>query len=390
MPHRRLSSAGTCQVVPRENELPCPDRGYGDRPRLCPAHRAEYAQLTAQYKATSEEAEGLYTRVRSQDWDDATLWNLIDVQEGIASASLCIDTLNREIRERQEHHRRFFIELHDGHEAWINRLRKKLVQVEAVATQLGHCQTALIDDQKRRGEQTRLAEERRKRAAARRSYLNDFGAILRSIPASTHKYDYCVRPETNRASPKSTRPVCVTYLANNSRCALEAMYGAVRCQEHQDAFTQTLSSLRAAEQQYGDMGASVYTIRCRDDHTLSQVTQNIPYVARYLTLADTITALAGKLRRLDGYSKPIDAYREANMSIYGLRRDVVENLRNKLEGIRSNLMRPKPAAAAQKPYRAPTRETAPQHRSEDEGTGWVGAIVAAAVVGVAAFFRFGR
>lgn len=63
------------------------------------------------------------------------------------------------------------------------------------------------------------------------------------------------------------------------------------------------------------------------------------------------------------------------MSIYGLSRDVVENLRNKLEGIRSNLMRPKPAAAAQKPYRAPTRETAPQHRSEDEGTGWVGAIV---------------
>lgn len=110
MPHRRLSSAGTCQVVPRENELPCPDRGYGDRPRLCSPHRAEYAHLTAQYKATSEEAESLYTRVRAQDWDDATLWNLTDVEEGIASASLCIDVLNREIREREEHHRRFFIE----------------------------------------------------------------------------------------------------------------------------------------------------------------------------------------------------------------------------------------------------------------------------------------
>lgn len=325
MPHRRLSSAGTCQVVPRDNELACPDRGYGDRPRLCSAHRAEYAHLTAQYKATSEEAERLYTRVRAQDWDDATLWNLTDVEEGLATASLCIDTLNREIRERQEHHRRFFVErtsgihfigidlerltvdgdvaVHDGHEAWINRLRKKLVQVEAVATQLGHCQTALIDDQKRRAEQTRLAEERRKREAARRSYLNDLGANSRSIPASTHKYDYCVRPETNRASPKSTRPVCVTYLANNSRCALEAMYGAVRCQEHQDAFTQTLSSLRAAEQQYGDMGASVYSIQFCSDHTLSQVTRDFPYVARYLTLADTITALSVKLRRLDGFCK---------------------------------------------------------------------------------------
>ncbi len=110
MPHRRLSSAGTCQVVPRDNELPCPERGYGERPRLCPAHRAEYGQLTAEYKATSEEAEIRYTRVRAQDWDDAALWNMTDVEEAVASASLCIDTLNREIRERQEHHRRFFVE----------------------------------------------------------------------------------------------------------------------------------------------------------------------------------------------------------------------------------------------------------------------------------------
>lgn len=63
------------------------------------------------------------------------------------------------------------------------------------------------------------------------------------------------------------------------------------------------------------------------------------------------------------------------MAFYGLSRDVVENLRNKLEGIRANLLRPKPAAAAQKPYRAPTPEATQQRHSEDEGTGWVGAVV---------------
>lgn len=326
MPHRRLSSASICQVVPRENELPCPERGYGDRPRLCPAHRAEYAQLTAQYKATSEEAESLYTRVRSQDWDDATLWNLTDVEEGLATASLCIDTLNREIRERQEHHRRFFIErtsginfigidlerltvdgdvvVHDGHEAWINRLRKKLVQVEAVATQLGHCQTALIDDQKWRAEQTRLAEERRRREAPPRSYTNHgWTTTSHPLPTSVSPCSGGLSRDTSYATPPSTRPICIAYRANNSRCTTEAVYGAVRCEEHQGAFTQALSALRAAEQQYGDMGASVYSIQYCSDHTLSQVTRDFPYVARYLTLADTITALSVKLRRLDGFCK---------------------------------------------------------------------------------------
>lgn len=66
------------------------------------------------------------------------------------------------------------------------------------------------------------------------------------------------------------------------------------------------------------------------------------------------------------------------MAFYGLSRDVVKNLRNKLEGIRANLSRPKPAAAAQKPYRAPTPETTQQRRWGDESTestGWVGPIV---------------
>lgn len=176
--------------------------------------------------------------------------------------------------------------------------------MKAVAKQLGLCQAALIDDQKQRAEELRLAEERRKREAARRSYLNNARTTNPpSSPASASRCGCGLRPETSHATPPSTRPVCVAYRANNSRCTTEAIYGAVRCEEHQAAFTEALSALRAAEKQYGDMGASIYSIQYCSDHTLSQATRDVPYVARYLTLADTITALSVKLRRLDGFCK---------------------------------------------------------------------------------------
>lgn len=110
MPHRRLSSAGTCEVVPLPDELPCPQRGFGERPRLCGTHRKEYGRLTAEYKATSEQADCLYALVRAQDWSDEALWNLADVGAATDTASRCVEVINREIRERQEHHRRFFVE----------------------------------------------------------------------------------------------------------------------------------------------------------------------------------------------------------------------------------------------------------------------------------------
>lgn len=110
MPHRRYPSAEPCEIVPGPDEFPCVQPGYGERPRLCGTHRREYSRTTKTYKTTSDEAEALYKRVRARDWTDRALWNLEDVEEAIGVAQACIATTEKEIRERQEHHRRFFTE----------------------------------------------------------------------------------------------------------------------------------------------------------------------------------------------------------------------------------------------------------------------------------------
>ncbi|KAI9061983.1 hypothetical protein FKP32DRAFT_1677610 [Trametes sanguinea] len=137
MPVRRARSAstGNCQVVPAEDELPCTQPGYRERPRLCNVHRKEYGQLTAAYKATSEEAEALYVEVRARevtvDASDACV-----VEDALELVRMCVEKIDKEIRERQEHHRRFFVELDDGHEGWIESLRKKRQIVENTASQI--------------------------------------------------------------------------------------------------------------------------------------------------------------------------------------------------------------------------------------------------------------
>ncbi|OSD04997.1 hypothetical protein PYCCODRAFT_1432740 [Trametes coccinea BRFM310] len=137
MPVRRARSAstGNCQVVPADGELPCTQPGYREHPRLCNVHRKEYGQLTAAYKATSEEAEMFYAEVRAREASvDAS--NAFAVDDALELVRMCVDKIDKEIRERQEHHRRFFVELDDGHEAWIEGLRKKRQIVENTAAQI--------------------------------------------------------------------------------------------------------------------------------------------------------------------------------------------------------------------------------------------------------------
>lgn len=102
-----MSSPGLCEVVPSDYELPCPQRGDGKRPSLCGAHREEYRQLTKAYKETSEEAEDLYTRAAC--CDPEKLCTLAEVEEAANTARLCIKTINKELREREEQSRRFFV-----------------------------------------------------------------------------------------------------------------------------------------------------------------------------------------------------------------------------------------------------------------------------------------
>ncbi|KAI0641464.1 hypothetical protein C8Q79DRAFT_991013, partial [Trametes meyenii] len=110
MPHQRNPCYASCEVVPVHDESPCTQHGYGDRPRLCPEHRSEYSRLTAAYKATSEEVKGLYNDVKSHDWTDAALWTDASIDAALDTAQRCMDAIDREVRERREHHRRFFVE----------------------------------------------------------------------------------------------------------------------------------------------------------------------------------------------------------------------------------------------------------------------------------------
>lgn len=112
--HRRLSSTGNCEVVPLHGEPPCSEsRGLKERPRLCLTHHQEYVRLTAEYHATTEEAKSLYRRVRALGLNDATLVRNLpaaDVETALVTTKQCIDIINKEIRERREHHTRFFVE----------------------------------------------------------------------------------------------------------------------------------------------------------------------------------------------------------------------------------------------------------------------------------------
>lgn len=204
------------------------------------------------------------------------------------------------------------VAVHDGHEAWIKRLRKKLRDVEDVLAQLRQCKTALINDQKLRAEEQRLAEEReerRKSEATRRAQFNSAWKKQEPMYSRvTYQCSCCSSPDTRYTRPRTTRVVCVAHHADNSfyggsRCTKEGLYSTLRCEEHDEEYKRSLSALRTVEDKYDSMSTTVYYIRQRSIHTLYQVTQDIADLTHYLSLADNITTLSEKLARLDGYCK---------------------------------------------------------------------------------------
>ena len=94
----------SCQVVPGEDELPCVQRGYGERPRLCNVHRQEYTRLTASYKARAEEADKLYEEadklyeeVCGKDWEDRSSCNMPALTDALGAAVRCQNAIEEEI-----------------------------------------------------------------------------------------------------------------------------------------------------------------------------------------------------------------------------------------------------------------------------------------------------
>ncbi|KAI0628693.1 hypothetical protein C8Q77DRAFT_1076715 [Trametes polyzona] len=392
MPHRRALSGGTCEIVPVGDETACAQRAYGERPRLCPAHRREYSRLTAAYKAKSEDAEGLYKSVQAKDWTDPALWNMLDVEEAMETAQRCIAAFNQEIRARQEHHARFFVEQHDGHEAWIKKLRRKLREVEDTAAQLLRCRDALVQNQKLRAEEDRLAKERRARDAALRA--RNTGQRTAQLITSWSK---APSPSTVQCacgshtmsvdpSAQSSRSVCVAYLSSATahsgirRCT-ETVHGPheLRCWQHKKEYSEIVGVLGKAERDRSRMQGSIRRIRCRASvyqrsDTTYNASEDISDLRRYIELTTTIEDLQEEVSKLRG--------------VYTARQSVVDEFSPEdLEQLRLNLR----AIQAQwlKPQR-PTYSSSAYEPSSSESTGWLGTAIAAVVTGVAMFFAARR
>ncbi|KAH9848793.1 hypothetical protein C2E23DRAFT_888841 [Lenzites betulinus] len=382
MPHRRYPSAEPCEIVPGPDESPCVQPGYGERPRLCGTHRREYGRTTKAYKTTSDEAEALYKRVRARDWTDTALWNLEDVEEAIGVAQECIATTEKEIRERQEHHRRFFTELHDGHEGWITKLRKKLREVEDVAGQLRHCKAALIREQQLREEEERLRRERVQRAATRQK---TWESLTPTAPYDAPPAYYPRQP---------VHSGCIAYniegegYAPDSRCRNTSLYGS-RCHRHEKKYLEVSTSLRTTKGQYVAMYGSICSIHSRiveapGSYTYSTATQDTAEVSRYIELAKSLTRCQQQLNKLNGSLTSV-----STDPTLGVSRRFVENMQSRLESIQANLLRPKPAVQnvyyGTTPYNRGSegskREAPP--RDSDSSGGWFAATVGLAVAGIA-------
>ncbi|KAI0765936.1 hypothetical protein BD413DRAFT_161057 [Trametes elegans] len=360
MPHRRNSSGGTCEVVPAENELPCAHRGYGDRPRLCGTHRKDYSRLTAAYKAQSEDAQRWYTEVRSRDWADGGLWSMTDVAGAIDTAARCVRALEQEILGREEHHRRFFTELHDGHEAWIQRQRKKLREVGAIEAQLCICKLRLEEDEaqaKRQAEEARLALQRRIEAdELEMRRIQEARLVVKRRPEYYQRSltgDTLPRPSTAvrpascachmhhgkpfKSAPSVRRP-CMALMPSSTsgfaeKCPGEVSPGNTLCGQHRSDYNRAVQerdryaneSLKLWKEEISIIRSRLETgyYQGRDD----RITQAMNIATHYLIVLRTLERAQVALDRLQGIDTPDDSER--------WRQEEVMQLNEQLRGIKS-------------------------------------------------------
>ncbi len=124
MPTSSTYGTNTCQVVPDKHESLCTRQamyGGGDKPRLCPVHQEEYVRRTIAYKDSSEQAISFSEKASwLLDGLDRTspLLTQDQVYEVFRAAHRCIAALDVEIREREAHQRRFFIQ---GESAYVQQ-----------------------------------------------------------------------------------------------------------------------------------------------------------------------------------------------------------------------------------------------------------------------------
>ncbi|KAL1945714.1 hypothetical protein VTO73DRAFT_1716 [Trametes versicolor] len=109
-------------------------------PPLCGSHRQEYCQQYKAYKDSSRVSEALSEMVwkllQIIDWTCPIAIAMERAETALAATRRCIVALDKEICEREAHHKRFFTQVHPGHENWIYVLRKRRERVEDSAEKL--------------------------------------------------------------------------------------------------------------------------------------------------------------------------------------------------------------------------------------------------------------
>ncbi|KAH9887935.1 hypothetical protein C8Q73DRAFT_194421 [Cubamyces lactineus] len=304
MPHKRTPSTGPCEVVPADGELPCAQPGYRDHPRLCNVHRKEYGRLTAAYKATSEEAEALYATVRARERTIEVLHDTDDIDDALEIGQKCLNAIEREIRERQDHHRRFFVELHDGHEHWIDSLRKKRVVVEKAISQLRRRNDQLVHGSSWEAEQGIYAER-----WYRDSSVEPVSAYPRTRKLSVAE-SLGYSPPSSRRHTTHSAMLCEARLRADEQdgsmyyCTTKALPASSFCTKHLNEYMASTSRLKRAVQLCDGMSGDVRRIMAKDVQsaysTAQDVWQDLDVVIRCGGVLDQISRCETELKRLSG------------------------------------------------------------------------------------------
>ncbi|KAI0659971.1 hypothetical protein C8Q70DRAFT_107325 [Cubamyces menziesii] len=375
----------SCQVVPGEDELPCVQRGYGERPRLCNVHRQEYTRLTASYKARAEEADKLYEEVCGKDREDRSSCNMPALTEALGAAARCQNAIEEEILGRRRHHDRFFADRErrplrlscdlrwltgfplagdSGHEAWIRRRQEKAREVEAIA--------------KRLRVKKKLAEEKAQKAAARRR--EEEAAIWeRSWSyASTNPRNDPPVSNYSQSYSQNYRTGCMVLQRGSTtfRCNRDVIRGKKICQQHSEELTTATTDLRLKRYQKSirfnqsldpiswNLSGTIYYDQCRLD-------ADIATVVKWKELLSCIDTLSAEVDRLSPGEPASPSQADDHAKVDRL-----------LRALRQRTVQPRPS-----PFTRSSRDDEPK---EDAADSWVSTALMAVGTAVALWFGFKR
>ncbi|CDO68439.1 hypothetical protein BN946_scf184704.g2 [Trametes cinnabarina] len=353
MPGRRSRSAstGNCQVVPIDGELPCSQPGYKENPRLCFAHRKEYGRLTAAYKATSEEAEALYTEVRVREVT-VSPWDADAVEDALELARMCVEKIDKEIQERQQHHARFFVELDDGHEGWIEGLRRKRCIVENAASQMRQSRARQVEEDIWQSERDHFPSLSRQRTCAQAERESMSWTTLTDRRRSSTVQSYATVSNVLYGSSSSipARRGGVRSLEGHLNCGhtTDQCFGPPQrcglcCAVHHASFLAALDADNINISYCNELGEKVLRIKRLAPTwvfpSVEEVDKSIRTVERYIEALRDVAKSEANLVRFTGPHPDIKVPPATNIIVPPVRHESAKTLLRTLKNLRANLSR---------------------------------------------------